>query len=199
MRIGVNIPDDLYQRMKHIKHTVNVSQVCREAIEAYVEDYERARARLESDGADEVVKRLSGEEEDRTVDWEELGWKDARDWVERVDPDSFEHLFHRIDVLGRQGRPIWIVPPPSVPDVKTFEEREWEHHEQFARQIEERWESDPSFDPRAAAEREYRRAWTAYVTAVREQIRQRREDQVTEMIKSRRTLPEPEVPDHLRR
>ena len=60
MRIGVNIPDDLYQRMKHIKHTVNVSQVCREAIEAYVEDYERARARLESDGADEMVKRLSG-------------------------------------------------------------------------------------------------------------------------------------------
>ena len=113
MRIGVNIPPDLYQRMKHIRQTVNVSQVCREAIEAYVDDYERAHARLEADGVDEVAERLCGGEDDLSVDWEELGWMDARDWVNRVDRDSFEHLFHRIDVLTRQGRPIWIVPPPT--------------------------------------------------------------------------------------
>ena len=115
MRIGVNIPDDLYQRMKHIKHTVNVSQVCREAIEAYVEDYERARARLESDGADEVVKRLSGEEEHRTVDWEELGWKDARDWVERVDPRQFRAPFSQDRRIGEAGTPDLDCPSPLGP------------------------------------------------------------------------------------
>ena len=59
MRIGVNIPEDLYQRLKPLKETVNISQVCREAIEAYVNDYERALSRNEADGMDDVVDRLS--------------------------------------------------------------------------------------------------------------------------------------------
>lgn len=197
MRIGVNIPADLYQRMKHIKHTVNVSQMCREAIEAYVDDYERASTRLEADGVDDVVERLDGDD-GPSVDWEELGWMDARDWVERVDHQSFDHLFHRINILRKQGRPIWIVPPPYVPDVKTFEDRAAEHLEQFASQIEERWESDPDFDPQADAEREYCRAWVAYVVGVRDKIQQRREEQAQKVVESRKTLPEPTIPKRLR-
>ena len=61
--------------MKHIRQTVNVSQVCREAIEAYVDDYERAHARLEADGVDEVAERLCGGEDDLSGDWKSLaGW-----------------------------------------------------------------------------------------------------------------------------
>ena len=82
MRIGVNIPNDLYRRMEPIKHTINISQVCREAIETYVEDYERARDRLESDDINETVDRLFSEEEQMTIDWKELGWTDAKTWVE---------------------------------------------------------------------------------------------------------------------
>ena len=197
MRIGINMPTSLSRRMKPIRDTMNVSQVCREAIETHVVDYERAAARLNSDGLDEAVARIAGEEEHWDVDWEELGWTDARHWVEKVDRGGFDHLFHRIDVLRKQGRPAWKVPPPYVKGVETFDERWGEHFDNFAGQFERLWQIDLEFDPRADAEPKYCRAWLAYVLAVREKIRQRREEQVREMTESRGALPEAEVPEHL--
>ena len=197
MRIGVNIPEDLYQRLKPLKETVNISQVCREAIEAYVNDYERALARTETDGMDDVVDRLFGEEEQLDVNWEELGWNDAEAWVRAVALETFEHLFHRLDVLKRQGRPSWEVPPPGAGGVKTFVERSWEYRDVFERQHERQFELNLQGDPLAGAERKYMRAWVAYVTAVREKIRQRREERVNQLLRERREAPEPQVPEHL--
>lgn len=197
MRIGVNIPDDLHRRLKRLKGTVNVSQVCREAVQAYLEDHERAAARLESDGADAVVERLYPGDSHLLVDWEELGWNDARDWVQEVDREGFDHLFHRVDVLRRQGRPTWIVPPPTAPNASYFEQRWSAYSEEFARQLEAAWEADNEFDPRPDAERAYRRAWLAYVSAVREKIIRLREERVRNMTDSRTVRPEPEVPEHL--
>ena len=199
MRIGVNVPDDLHRRMKRIKHTVNISRVCREAIEAYVDDLERSAVRVESDDLDEVIERLSSEEDPRSVDWQELGWSDARDWVKAVDVDRFEHLFHRIDVLRRQGRPTWEVPPPHVPDpdVKAFDQRWGEHVERFARQFERLWEVNSEYWPRADAEEEYGRAWVAYVSAVREKVLKLREERIKDLIGARKVRPEPEAPRHL--
>ena len=197
MRIGVNIPGDLYQRLNPLKETVNISQVCREAIEAYVDDYERALAQAESDGVDDVVDGLLGEEERSEVDWEELGWGDAEAWVRAVDLPTFQHLFHRLDVLKRQDRPSWEVPPPGAGGVKTFVERAWEHRDLFERQHERQFELNLEGDPRSDAERKYMRAWVAYVTAVREKIRQRREGKVGQILGGRREAPEPEAPAHL--
>ena len=117
------------------------------------------------------------EEEQSEVDWEELGWSDARAWVRAADLPTFEHLFHRLDVLKRQGRASWEVPPPNAGGVETFAERSWEYRDLFVRQHERLFELNLEGDPRADAERKYMRAWVAYVTAVREKIRQRREDQ----------------------
>ena len=197
MRIGVNIPNDLNRRLEPIKHTINISQVCREAIQAYVEDYERARARLESDDINETVDRLFGEEEHMTVDWKQLGWTDAKTWVEAVDKENFEHLFHRVDILKKQGRPTWGVPPPGAPGVKTFFERALEYSKLFELQYKRLFDLNQEGNPRAYAEQEYGRAWLAYVSAVREKIRQRRADQAAAMLKSAAVRAEPEVPEQL--
>ena len=197
MRIGVNIPEDLYQRLKPLKETVNISQVCREAIEAYVDDYERALARTEVDSMDDVVDGFLSEEEQSELDWEQLGWDDAESWVKAVDLETFEHLFHRLDVLKRQGRPSWEVPPPGGEGVKTFVERSWEYRDLFERQYERQFELNLEGDPRLDAERKYMRAWVAYVTAVREKIRQRREEKVSQLLRERREAPEPQAPEHL--
>ena len=197
VRIGVNIPNDLYRRMEPIKHTINISQVCREAIETYVEDYERARGRLESDHMDEAVDRLFSEEEQLTVDWEDLGWTDARSWVEAVDRETFEYLFHRVDILKKQGRPTWIVPPPDVPGVKTFYERASEYRKFLDQQNERLFDLKQEGNPQADAEQKYGRAWLTYVSAVREKIRQLREDQASAMQKSPKVRSEPGVPEQL--
>ena len=55
MRIGVNVPDDLLKQMEPIKHMTNLSQVCREAIKDRVDAYERARARADREGMQEVA------------------------------------------------------------------------------------------------------------------------------------------------
>ncbi|MCY4530350.1 MAG: hypothetical protein OXD46_15125 [Chloroflexi bacterium] len=193
MRIGVNIPNDLYRRMEPIKHTINVSQLCREALEAHVEDYERARARLESDDISETTNRLFREEEHMTVDWKELGWTDAKEWVEAVDKVNFEHLFHRVDILKKQGRPTWIVPPPGAPEAKRFDQRAWEHSEYF----EHLFDLNQEGDPREDAEEEYGRAWLAYVCAVRRKIQQLSEERLMSKLESPTVQAEPEVPEQL--
>ena len=44
MRLGINIPYDLHQRLMPLKQYVNVSQICRQAIEDRVRCYEKALA-----------------------------------------------------------------------------------------------------------------------------------------------------------
>lgn len=199
VRVGINISNALYERVKPLKQTVNLSQVCREAIESYVEDYERAAARVETDALDEVIGRIGGEETSLSeVAWEELGWDDARFWVNGASREDFEHLFHRLDILKKQGRPSWLVPPPYVQGMQTFARRASEFHELFLREHERLLEFNQDGNPRADAEQKYMRAWVAYVTEVREKIRRHREERARDMLASRRTAPpEPEAPEHL--
>ena len=183
--------------MEPIKHTINISQVCREAIETYVEDFERARDRLEADHLDQAVDRLSDEEEQLEVDWEELAWIDAKEWVEMVDIENWDHLFHRVDILKKQGRPTWMVPPPAVPGDTTFEDRFLEHERYFERQYKRLFDLNEEGDPRQDAEEKYGRAWLAYVCAVRAKIQQLREERFRAKFKSPIVRAEPEVPEHL--
>ena len=50
MRIGINVPNELLQRVKAIRPEVNVSQICREALEESARNAERVRARVAADG-----------------------------------------------------------------------------------------------------------------------------------------------------
>ncbi len=58
MRIGVNVPNELLRRVKEIEPRVNISLVCREALESRVEVADRAQAQAYGDGVDEHVARL---------------------------------------------------------------------------------------------------------------------------------------------
>ena len=195
MRIGVNIPNDLYRRMQPIKHTINVSQVCREALEAHVEDYERARDRLEADHMDEAVDRLSQEEEQLEVDWKELGWADAKTWVDGASKEYFDHISHRVDVLKRQGRPTWegVIHSPYVEGSQSFNQR-WVEHSEYFNQI---FATNPERNPVREAEEEYGRAWLAYVCAVEEKIQRLRKDRLIAKLESPTERVEPEVPEQL--
>ena len=51
MRVGINVPDELLRRVKEIRPQVNVSQVCRQALERCVEIAEMAKAQAIADHA----------------------------------------------------------------------------------------------------------------------------------------------------
>ena len=44
MRIGINIPNELHRRLEPLKQHINISQICREAIEERIGCYEKALA-----------------------------------------------------------------------------------------------------------------------------------------------------------
>ncbi|MBF8268004.1 MAG: hypothetical protein HW388_1512 [Dehalococcoidia bacterium] len=104
MRIGIKVADDILKRMEPFRHLTNVSQICRDAIEAWVDSYERARNRAREDGMEAVAARLQSEHAEQTVDWEALGHEDAKLWVQMATLEDFETLFHNLKVKERQGR-----------------------------------------------------------------------------------------------
>ena len=83
MRIGINVPNDLIKRMEPLKQMINISQVCRDAIQGWVDTYERARERAGQDGMEAVTLRLRRELESYEVDWEAIWHEDAKGWVEK--------------------------------------------------------------------------------------------------------------------
>ena len=58
MRIGINVPNELLQRVKQIRPELNVSQVCRDALEYRASVIERAGTQAALDGVDHYVDRL---------------------------------------------------------------------------------------------------------------------------------------------
>ena len=58
MRIGVNIPDKLLRRVKNIRPEVNVSQVCRQALEDRAALAERVKKQVEEDGMEAHTRRF---------------------------------------------------------------------------------------------------------------------------------------------
>ena len=119
MRLGINIPSDLYQRMAPLKGTVNISQICRSAIEAHVEAHERAVAMAsETDDMTDAIDRLA--EPEIVVDWVGIGLADGKAWIETAEPEHLDQLVHIMEVIERQGRPptdVWV---PNVPGVKDY-------------------------------------------------------------------------------
>ena len=210
MRIGVNIPNELHRRLEPFKAYINVSQVCRDALEDRIRCYERVSEIGSNQNIVEAIERVWEEERNWRaiveVDWGTLGTEDAESWAEAAELEQWRHLHHRQEVIHNQGRPRTDVPPPYVEGAKMFNERMGELDSRMNQQ------SDQFFDwlyeehggkDIDAAKREYMSAWLAYTDAAWELLRQKRgehlEERRLEMLESHQNRPGPKVPSKLMR
>ena len=196
MRLGINIPSDLYKRMAPLKGTVNISQICRSAIEAYVEAHERAVAMAsETDDMTDAIDRLA--EPEIVVDWEGIGLADGKAWIEMAKREHLEHLVHIMEVIEKQGRPPTDVCVPYLPGIKGYRQHASDYQDWFMQQSEIGGRTNPYIE----AEKEYMRGWLAYVNVVLEQLRvhnqDARQDRLRELIAIRPSASEAELPGQL--
>ena len=205
MRIGINISNGLHRRLKAIPESVNVSQICRDAIESVVRKYEEADTRINEDDLTNVIKEFADEGEQWSdIDWREYGWADARDWFQKVDRDQYERFIYDRDFYLKTPRsPEEILSlarwAPSVEGVFVFHQRFDQHQDLLY--------LDKEYDrldrlglggyPRGNAEHEYNTAWLAYFNAVHQLIENAKKQRAEERFRNRAKMPQPEVPDHL--
>ena len=164
MRLGINVPDDLLDRMKPFKGSINVSQTCRDALEAQTAAYERAKTRVQEDDLGDLIQRFLQEHHDREVDWEALGHEDAKVWVELSSLKDLELLFYRLSFVGRPGmlqRPETEV-VPHIEGAKRFAER-WNELDKW---VLEKYELDPDAPHHGRAKDAYDLGWFSYVRTV---------------------------------
>ena len=207
MRIGINVPNELLKRAKEIRPQVNVSKVCREALEHRVEIAERAKAQAIDDGLDEHVTRLAQFAKAPPIepDWEAYALDDARDWVRTVTPEDWKMFIYQSDFLRAKGREeadmvdVWS---GSGGDrgltyrlYVMSESTEW-----FEYQFEEQFESGGP-DPHVKAREEYCRAWLGYVHEARRKLEKLHKEEydrvMAERKKYRQSRPHPELPQQL--
>jgi len=195
MRIGINIPNDLYERFKPLRGTYNLSQVCRDAITVRIESYEKARKQASGDGMEALASRFWQEYSKKTIlDWEAIGRENAKKWAESASLQDFEDLFHNISVHRRKGREPgeflggWRIAPEN-----RFHVAQQQHEDWFIRQI----ELDETTNYYILAEQEYNRGWVSYLTAVWQMLREKIEADAAARVKARQQPAKPEIPKEL--
>jgi hypothetical protein len=161
MRLGINVPNSLYKRMAAIKHRVNITQVCRDAIEEWVNAYEKAIENIKETEMDEIVNQLKETWEPYVVDWEELGRQDAKIWAEKATPEQFDIFAHNLKAGRSLGRIPGTWMAPIIPDTPIYGQRQNEHEEWFIRQ----YEKGGGY-PYLKAQEDYERGWTSYLIAI---------------------------------
>lgn len=206
MRIGVNVPNELLKRAKEIEPRVNISQVCRKALESLVEVAERTHSQTVSDGIADHVTRLFDPAGTPITepDWVALALDDARWWVSIVTPEDWEYFLENYDGLLDRG-----VELDSFVDLWSYGEggrglhyclfehnREWLTSQYKLRNARVRVSN-----PYEKATQAYVRAWLGYVNEVRRKIDQHYKDEykrvMAERAAYRQSLPKPEVPSQL--
>ena len=207
MRLGTNVPDELLRRVKEIRPRVNVSQVCRQALERFVDIAEQAKAQAAADHVDAQVDRLAQDVKAPPIepDWGAYALDDARDWVREVTPEGWKMFIYQSDFLRRQGRDeaemvdIWS----GGGNDRGLTYRMYvmgENSEWFEYRLEEQFESGGP-DPHVKAREEYSRAWLGYVNEVRRKLENRYKEEydrvMAERAKYRQSRPDPEVPQQL--
>jgi len=81
-RISISLPDSLMAALEPIKDGINISQLCRDALEQRVAAYHRAASRNGNDlDFDALVHRLRGERELFGGKFEQLGRDNAAAWL----------------------------------------------------------------------------------------------------------------------
>lgn len=212
MRIGLNIPDDLVRRLDPLKPQLNLSEVCREAIAKHVERYEAEIGNLDDAGTEKGLSQVAEEEIEHWMqidfDWEALGYEDAVSWVASATWKDWDAWRTAQEFLERQDRPAWDIQPRLIeaPDktTKTFNDRFWEYHAMIQRQSDELLEWLDQRGIRTdweAAERDYGRAWVAYLRTVWQMICARRDEHLEclrqQRLEARKNRPQPSIPEHL--
>ena len=180
MRLGINIPNELHRRLEPLKQYINVSQICREAIEDSVGCYEIALASRNEQDIVLAMERVWKEELEMRaiieVKWGVSGCQDAKPWVTTAELADWNYLHHRQDVIQRQERPRWKVDPPYLRGTKTFDDR-WSELQDRIHQQDETffdWLFERGGIDREAAEREYMSAWLAYTDSAWDLMREKR-------------------------
>lgn len=171
MRIGINISDDLRERMKPLMLVSNISQVCRNAIKAHVENYEHAQERAKRDGMEEVADRLAKEMAPEVVDWGTLGLEDAKLWVQLAKPEDFERQLYRLERFKRQKESPWtLLIEPVAGSIWHFHSRADEHKDwlRWVDQID-----DGTSSLYLAAKSEYEQSYLKYILAVWQMVKDR--------------------------
>lgn len=209
VRIGVNIPNELMRRLEPLKPELNISQVCREALQAEAENHERMIASLDDDGVRTAVDKVSEQErefqEAIRMDWEMLGYQDAASWVKAAGWDEWDELLEWRDISKERNEPQWrtlFLPFIDGVEVKVFEDRLGELHNR-EREMERkyrsffRWRLNNGVNLDAARQ-EYMTAWLAYTDAVWKLVEQRREEQYRKLLAQRPAPPQPIIPKHIR-
>ena len=203
MRIGINISSGLHGRLKAIREPINVSEVCRDAIESVVMGHEGLAARVDEDSLGDVVANFADDGEQWSdIDWRENAWMDARDWFKKVDREQYErYVYEREFYLKRDRSPediLWLADLAShIDGVAGFHDRLKKHNDLLEKEYDRmnQWALDGS--PRQDAAREYKTAWLAYFNVVYRLIENTRKQQAEERLRSRAQFPTPELPEHL--
>ena len=206
MRIGINVPNELIQRIKAVQPDVNISQVCREAIQNLAKTHESVTDWLANDGSIERVMEFARahEEKYQGPDWEALGFGDAREWVATIPEAGWDALLRRCNWLERRGRDDFDVLVGGNQyhwNEKGFRYHENENSDWFERMYDLKEQYGLSTNFRAEAEQKYEKAWVAYVIGVRtrylDYLKDMRVHALAEREQVSRSRPVPEVPQHL--
>ena len=208
MRIGINISKELHKRLEPLKPELNISQVCREALEAKAANHERMRANLDDPAVQQAMARVWEQEKEFRalieMDWEQLGYEDAVAWVQAASWDNWQDLRKRLEGLRRQGRPDSTPIPPRLPGVKDFDDRLGEYPGWDRNQSDEFFEwlyyENISLDVNSV-QREYRTAWMSYANAAWELFlkmeREYAEERSQQRLEARRNRIQPQVSEQL--
>ena len=205
MRMGINVPNELLQRARKVEPDLNISQICRGALQRRVDVAEVAAALALEDA--EVIQRLGDAvgPVEPSPDWTAMAYEDARAWLRDVTPDQWRRFVYEAEFLRRQGRNESEMVDPWSGDVpgKGLHQRMWvEWREWFIAQYDDLFAIARSdIDLYGQARDEYSRAWLAYVRAAWKMLDERREKEYealkAESLQRRRELWAPEAPEQL--
>jgi hypothetical protein len=197
MRIGVNIPNELLERLKPLKSTHNISEICREALKNYIESYEKASQGKGGDDMAALANRLYQEYAKKTpkVDWEAIGRENAKKWAEGASLQDIEDVIHNISIHRRRGLdPGEFLGSWRIPEGCRFEDAQNKHEDWFDRQFE--LDERPNYY--MVAKQDYNRGWVSYLTAVWQMVRARIKADDAAWEKARQqSKPKPELPTNL--
>ncbi len=206
MRIGINVPSELMKKVKAIRPAVNVSQICREALDERVRVGERAIAQAEADGVDEQVVRLAESLGNSLIepDWETYAIEDAREWVREVTVENWEWFIDYYDDCPENNRDdAWLMVDlwSGIHKGKGLHARIVDNQEWLQKQSRVISKLRSVQDPYDKARKSYARAWLGYILEARRRLEKHWKD-AYERVKAEReqyrlSLPEPELPPQL--
>lgn len=202
MRIGINVPNELLKRVKATDPNVNVSQICREALEVYADRSETARSfgfyNLEEMERYAVMLLESDERPLVEPDWAGYGLIDAQGWVRAVKRKEWDRFLHHYDFISNRDRKeaISCVRVADRPEgVKCFYDRKEDHEEYINLMLD-----NDIYYSTLECERIYNEAWLSYVLEVRRKHEEHRAAKRERILDERReawTAITPELPPQL--